>query len=441
MKFQFLMAPLLVLAACKVDEPTYHGDVKAIIDEKCATCHFQGGIGPFALTTYDETYRVRDLVAHSVSVGTMPPWPPSDECNEFLYERSLAPDEYDLVMAWAEGKALEGKVPEDYTPPPAPESLDTDVVLNLKEPYAPEARPDDYRCHVLEWPNTETSFVTGYEVHPDQAQLVHHVIAFGIPPEQADAVRGFDEAEDGPGYTCFGSPYPSDSGVNLSGFAATRWLGSWAPGGGGRGFPEGTGIKMEPGSLVVIQVHYNTITAEPVPDDSSMSFRTSDTVDRQAIILPFTNPLWVMGSLPMSIPAGESSVTHKAAFDLVAADVLSRYGSSDLDGSMGIEVHNVGLHMHELGKQAKLSIQRSDGTNECLVHIPDWDFGWQGGYFLKEPTVMYAGDKLSIECEWDNSAENQPIVDGEKLEPKDVEWGEGTGDEMCLGILYLTEPL
>ena len=39
MKFQFLMAPVLVLVAgCKVDEPTYHGDVKAIIDEKCATC-------------------------------------------------------------------------------------------------------------------------------------------------------------------------------------------------------------------------------------------------------------------------------------------------------------------------------------------------------------------------------------------------------------------
>ena len=95
----------------------------------------------------------------------------------------------------------------------------------------------------------------------------------------------------------------------------------------------------------------------------------------------------------------------------------------------------------ELGKQAKMRIERGDGTNECLIHIPDWDFGWQGGYFLKEPTTMYAGDKLRLECEWDNSAENQPIIDGEKAAPQDVKWGEGTGDEMCLGILYVTEPI
>jgi len=208
----------------------------------------------------------------------------------------------------------------------------------------------------------------------------------------------------------------------------------------GRAFPEGTGIKIEPGSLVIIQVHYNSITAEPALDDTSMSFRTAATVERPALITPFTNPLWVMGTQPMTIPAGESSVSHGISYDIVSFDIFSRFGEDDMDSSMGIEVHNVGLHMHELGKNATLSIERSDGDNECLLNIPDWDFSWQGSYFLKESTVMYAGDKLSLQCEWDNSAENQPIIDGEKHEPKDVEWGEGTGDEMCLGILYLTEP-
>jgi hypothetical protein len=47
-------------------------------------------------------------------------------------------------------------------------------------------------------------------------------------------------------------------------------------------------------------------------------------------------------------------------------------------------------------------------------------------------------DTLELRCAWDNSAENQPVVDGAPLSPTDVAWGEGSTDEMCLGILYVT---
>jgi hypothetical protein len=53
--------------------------------------------------------------------------------------------------------------------------------------------------------------------------------------------------------------------------------------------------------------------------------------------------------------------------------------------------------------------------------------------------VVKPGDQLSIECHWNNSAANQPLVDGKKLEPRDVDWGESTTDEMCLGLLYVSE--
>ena len=51
-----------------------------------------------------------------------------------------------------------------------------------------------------------------------------------------------------------------------------------------------------------------------------------------------------------------------------------------------------------------------------------------------------ADDTLWMECTWDNSASNQPIVDGEVQEPVDVAWGEGTSDEMCLSGFYVTGP-
>jgi len=43
---------------------------------------------------------------------------------------------------------------------------------------------------------------------------------------------------------------------------------------------------------------------------------------------------------------------------------------------------------------------------------------------------------LRLTCRYDNSPDNQPIVNGEQVAPRDVRWGEGTLDEMCL--LYMT---
>src|SRR5262249_53099465 len=70
---------------------------------------------------------------------------------------------------------------------------------------------------------------------------------------------------------------------------------------------------------------------------------------------------------------------------------------------------------------------------ECLLQIDDWNFHWQGSYGFKQPKIFNPGDKLYLECHWDNSAGNQTGV------PKDTWWGEGTTDEMCLGGFYYTK--
>ena len=54
-------------------------------------------------------------------------------------------------------------------------------------------------------------------------------------------------------------------------------------------------------------------------------------------------------------------------------------------------------------------------------------------------SFMIEGDQLLITCHWDNSAANQPWVDGKQLMPRDVDWGESTTDEMCLGLFYVSE--
>ncbi len=60
----------------------------------------------------------------------------------------------------------------------------------------------------------------------------------------------------------------------------------------------------------------------------------------------------------------------------------------------------------------------------------------RGSDHLKQPVRIPDGDVLRVECEWDNSGSNQPLIAGERMTSQDLQWGDGTRDEMCLGILY-----
>jgi hypothetical protein len=95
-------------------------------------------------------------------------------------------------------------------------------------------------------------------------------------------------------------------------------------------------------------------------------------------------------------------------------------------------------HMHQLGTNVRLDVVRADGTSECLVDIGPWDFNWQRQYAFAMPLDIGADDALRITCRYDNSAGNQPLVDGTPIEPRDVRWGEGSLDEMCMVYLAFT---
>jgi hypothetical protein len=43
-------------------------------------------------------------------------------------------------------------------------------------------------------------------------------------------------------------------------------------------------------------------------------------------------------------------------------------------------------------------------------------------------------------CVYDNSAAHQPVVNGVQQAPRDVAWGEGTLDEMCLTYAVVLVP-
>lgn len=389
-------------------DTTYFEDVKPLFDAKCATCHVEGGVAPFAMGSYETVKAYAESIKYQVSAGLMPPWPAASGCADYVADRSLSAEQLDTIVKWVDEGAAQGDpamegAPLDTGPKIALSRVDRTLPIPVE--YTPQSEPDDYRCFLVDWPETETTFVTGFRANPGNLAVVHHVIAFLADTTQVDDAEALDDAEEGPGYTCYGGP----------GFQGS-WLGAWAPGGNGSDFPAGTGIRVEPGSKVVLQIHYNTLAAGPQPDRTSMDFKVDASVEKEAWVQPWANPQWLVGD-KMSIPAATADVSHAWGYD--PTKVLGDGGA--------LKVYSAALHMHQLGTAARLDVERKDGGSECLLDIPRWDFNWQGTYAFATPQVVQPGDKIRVECHWNNTT------------TADVAWGESTTDEMCLGVYYATQ--
>jgi hypothetical protein len=88
--------------------------------------------------------------------------------------------------------------------------------------------------------------------------------------------------------------------------------------------------------------------------------------------------------------------------------------------------------MHLRGIDIRITL-----NGQTLLHIPHWSFHWQDAYYLQKPVDASAGDELTVTCRFDNSRTHQPVVNGKPMTPRYVLWGEGTTDEMCLGLLQI----
>jgi hypothetical protein len=324
--------------------------------------------------------------------------------------------------------------PQDYVPPVKQDVRD-DLVYNLRmqlpEPYTPIERPDDHRCFAIDWPLDELAYVRSVKVVPDQLAEVHHVIVNIIEPKDVPAYLAANGKDGRPGWEC------SLSG-GLPGLDIPRQIGGWVPGAVAGAMPEGTGLGIEPGSLLVVQMHYNTLVAEPTPDQTAIEIATSEMVDRPASGFLFTNPAFLLpGGMP--IQAGDADARHRFEVPAFALGLL--FGApANVVSTDSWAIHTGFLHMHTLAKTGRVTLIRANGTEQVIIDVRDWDFDWQQTYALEREILVNPNDKLRLECSWDNSAANQAIVNGVQNVPKYVEWGENTGDEMCLTSFFMTKP-
>jgi hypothetical protein len=337
---------------------------------------------------------------------------------------------------------------------------ETFLDLQIPRPYTPKAPTtgtDDYRCFLLDPHLAKSAFVTGLDVVPDRAEIVHHVILFRVPPDRVAEAKGRDAAVKGEGWTCFGGSGVGDEPG--SGFGSAPWLGAWAPGSGESKLADDIGIPMKSGSRIVMQVHYNLLNGSE-PDQSRVRLRmapgTADLDALQTMLLP----------APVELACRPGKTGRLCDRDAAIADVKKRFGveagytigglqlicgrkpgvpkadpvqSCDHAVRQAATIRAVAGHMHLLGRSISITLNPGTKTSRSVLDIPIWNFDDQRAKSLKKPITIKAGDVLRVTCKHDQKFRD--MLPALKHAPeKYVVWGDGTTDEMCLGIVMFTQP-
>jgi len=404
------------------DAPTWNADIGPLLADACGSCHYPGGSGQFTLLEHTTAAAFGPASVVAIRDRRMPPWPADPDCRTFEHERIVPIAQVEMLEAWLGNGAPVGEGEAVVFEPTVLEEIRVDMAAAMPVAYTPPAtETDDYRCFLMDSFFDDDAWVEATQVLPGSPQ-VHHVLIYALSPEQVDQAEAAAAEEEAPGYPCFGGPLPSAAGDASGSLTVPTQLGAWVPGVLPARLPEGMALRIPRGHRIVMQVHYNTLAGDPEPDLTvfQMQLRSSP-------------PQWLWRTRPiaqrsLSIEPGDPASAHEVT-------VTNYTNSPAIIGS-------VAGHMHTLGSSIRMDIHRADGTQECLMDIPRWDFDWQIFYSLPEGAFarVEPGDSITLSCVYDNTPENQQVVDGERLEPRLVRWGDGTLDEMCLAYIGVVTP-
>ena len=374
---------------------TYHARVSRILQRNCQTCHRAGGVGPFALETYEQAVKRKGMIEWVVQDGLMPPWFADDQGGPWSNDTSLTQAERDDLLAWIAGGTPEGDAAHAPLSEPWVEGWtigEPDLVVNVEEAFeVPAEGVVEYQYFFTQLDTTEDRWVQAMEVLPGASEVVHHVLVFLEHPDIYARIQSGD-----------------DSAWNEFQGGARGYFASHAPGQAGIVFPEGSAKRLPAGAWLKFQIHY-TPNGTPATDRTKLGLIFSDE----------PNPTEVR----TTSAANQNFAIPPQAFD---HEVKATYRFPE-----AAEILSLLPHTHLRGMRFRYELTYPDGTQEDLLEVPFYDFNWQFNYELLTPKRVPEGTRMTATAWYDNSEYNP-------ANPAPDEWvrfGEQTFEEMMVGYV------
>jgi len=381
---------ILISSISWSQNPTWADNVGKIIYENCASCHHTGGIAPFSLTSYQDAVDNASSIASSINNGIMPPWTPDPAYRSFAHQRVMTQADKNAVLQWIANNTPTG----DLHHAPTPKSYNStsqlgtpDLTLTIPS-FTVNSNSDVY--HNFELPSglSALNYAKAIEIIPGNPSIVHHVLVF----------------EDN-------STNPiNPTSVGGTGSSSSKLLFGYTPGAQPYFTPEGTGLRLNANTRIILQVHYAPGSLG-LTDNTTVNFKLTTATQREIQVVPILNHFNTITNGPLSIPANQTKTFYEQYTLPINATLLYVFP-----------------HMHRVGKSIE-AYATTTGANIPFVKIPDWEFHWQDNFVFPNTVKVSSGSVLKATAFYDNTTNNP---DNPNSPPITVSAGENTGDEMML---------
>jgi mono/diheme cytochrome c family protein len=356
----------------------YATEIAPILAEKCVTCHTQGGMGPFAMNSYDVIKGFSPMIREVLRTKRMPPYHSDNHGAIWTDDMRLKDAQIKSIVNWIEAGSPRGAgkdpLPDAAKPAPKWPLGEPDVIVKLPTFDVPATGVVDYQDRSVATNLTEGKWLKA-TAWANASPTVHHALAGYIPTVNP----------------------------NGRGFSWNVALGGYGPGGAPNLTPADTGIYLPPGGSYAWQMHYTPV-GKPTTDMTEVGYyfykEQPKYILRQASITDFS----------IEIPAGDGRHMETAY----------------LEFPHDAEVFGVQPHCHSRCYSTKLRIRYPDGTEKVLLNQPRYYFSWQREYHFKEMLEVPKGSLLIADYVYDNSEANKDNPDPHK----NVTFGEQTSEEM-----------
>jgi len=362
-------------AFAKID---YATQVAPIFADKCVVCHTQGGMGPFAMNSYDVIKGFSPMIREVLRTKRMPPYHSDNHGSTWTDDMRPNNEQIKTIVNWIEAGSPRGAgkdpLPEAAKPAPKWPMGEPDLVVQVPAYDVPATGIVDYQDRSVATNLTEGKWLKA-TAWANATPAVHHALAGWIPKVNE----------------------------NGRGFSWNVALGGYGPGGAPNLTPDSTGIYLPPGGSFAYQMHYTPL-GKPTTDKTEVGYyfykEEPKYILRQASITDFS----------IEIPAGKDRHMETAY----------------LEFPHDAEVFGVQPHCHSRCYSTKLRIRYPDGTEKVLLNQPRYDFSWQREYHFDNMLEVPKGSLLIADYVFDNSTANKSNPDPKK----NVTFGEQTSEEM-----------
>jgi hypothetical protein len=340
-----------------------------------------------SLLTYQQVRPWARSIRQAVIQHKMPPWQADNTYTDFSNSRTLSDREIRTLVAWVDGGSKEGNAADMPQLPTFAEGWaigEPDVVIEMAEPFKVQASGDIpwVTLPSKEYVFPEDTWVQAIEIRPGNRAVVHHAVA-GAQGDPANTTC------DGTGSLHLYSP----------GMEAMIWR-------------DGYGKLICKGTRITFQMHYNAIGREQT-DQTKVGFKFA-----KAPVHTEVNTT-IISNNAMLIPPGVRDHEVIAAFQFANES----------------RIHALRPHMHLRARTGSGTVVYPDGRRRVLLHIPEWDDGWQNYYVLAEAATVPKGAILEYVAQYDNSVAN-PLNPNPNVP---VEWGQQVWEEMHSTYMTWTE--